>query len=183
MSQLHLDLSNAVKSAVQEKIHNWTPGQQIPSDVLDEIFADESITSIVSQNSCAKTAQKMDTIEISDEGRLAAEQAKALQIDPAPKDDEELSEQRGGKVSVNEGKRARQIAAAQSREQIQQVMALLQKDMADCKAGLEKGWCNEAEIAKVEALISQAKARMSQVPEKADDPLGGLDAFELASLM
>jgi len=98
-------------------------------------------------------------------------------------DAEEVSEQQGGKVAVNVGKRARQIAAAQSREQLQQVLALLQEDMADCKTGLEKGWCDEAEIAKVEALIGQAKARMGQVPEKADDSLGGLSVFDLASLM
>lgn len=96
---------------------------------------------------------------------------------------EEVSEQQGGKVAVNEGKRARQIAAAQSKDQLQQVLALLQEDMADCKAGLEKGWCDEAEVAKVEALIGQAKARMGQVSEKAEDPFGGLDAFDLASLM
>ncbi len=104
-------------------------------------------------------------------------------LTPGENEEEEVSEKQGGKVAVNVGKRARQIAAAQSRDQLQQVLALLQEDMADCKAGLEKGWCDEAEIAKVEALIGQAKARMGQVPEKADDPLGGLDAFELASLM
>ncbi len=183
LSQLHLDLANAVKTAVQKKIPSWTPGQQIPSDVLDEIFADESITSIMSRYSSAGAARNTDTIEISDEGRLAAEQAKVLQVDSAPEEDEELAERQGGKVAVNQGKRARQIAAAQSRDQVQQVLALLQKDMADCKAGLAKGWCDEAEIAKVEALIGQAKARMGQVPEKADNSLGGLSAFDLASLM
>lgn len=183
LSQLHLDLSDAVKTAVQEKMPSWTPGQRIPSEVLDEIFADESITSIMSRYSSAGAARNTDTIEISDEGRLAAEQAKVLQVDPAPEEDEELAERQGGKVAVNQGKRARQIAAAQSRDQLRQVLALLQEDMADCKAGLEKGWCDEAEIAKVEALIGQAKARMGQVPEKADDSLGGLSAFDLASLM
>ncbi|MBD5162146.1 MAG: hypothetical protein HDT14_09065 [Oscillibacter sp.] len=97
----------------------------------------------------------------------------------------EVSESRGGKVAVNEGKRARQIAAAATREQVQQVLALLRKDLADCKAGLEQGMCDEAEIAKVEALLSKAKARLSQVPNEADldDPQAGPSAFELASLM
>lgn len=51
LSQLHLDLAHAVKNAVKEKVPGWTSGQQIPSDVLDEIFADESITSMVSGKS------------------------------------------------------------------------------------------------------------------------------------
>ena len=79
----------------------------------------------------------------------------------------------------------RQIAAAKSRGQVQQVLALLQKDLADCKAGLEKGWCDEAEIAKVEALISRAEARMSQVPQEnsRENGQGSLDEFAMASLM
>jgi len=48
LSQLHLDLAHAVTIAVKEKMPGWTNGQQIASDVLDEIFADESITSILS---------------------------------------------------------------------------------------------------------------------------------------
>ena len=42
---------NKVSSAVKEKVPGWTHGQPIPSDVLDEIFADESITSMVSGRS------------------------------------------------------------------------------------------------------------------------------------
>lgn len=103
----------------------------------------------------------------------------------AEDDSKEVSESQGGKVAVNEGKRARQIAAAATKEQVQQVLALLQKDMSDCKAGLEQGMCDETEIAKVEALLSKAKARLSQVPNEADleDPQAGLSAFEMASLM
>ena len=65
---------------------------------------------------------------------------------------------------------------------MQQVIALLQKDMADCKAGLEKGWCDEAEIAKVQALLQSAQARLSQVPQQAEEELG-ISEFELAGLM
>ncbi len=65
----------------------------------------------------------------------------------------------------------------------QQVLALLEGDLSDCKAGLENGWCDESEIAKVEALISRAKARMSQVPQESADDQGGIDAFTMASLM
>ena len=177
LSQFHLNLANEVSNAVKEKVPGWTPGQQIPSETLDEIFVSERITSIVSGKSSAaeNVVPNTDSVEISAEGRLAAQRAK----------DDEPSEKTSGKVAVNEGKRARQIAAAATKEQVQQVLALLQKDMSDCKAGLEQGMCDETEIAKVEALLSQAKARLSQVPNEADleDPQGGLSAFEMASLM
>ena len=99
--------------------------------------------------------------------------------------DEEVSEKQGGNVAVNVGKRARQIAAAASKEQVQQVLALLQNDMSECKAGLEQGMCDEAEIAKVEALLNQANSRLSQVPNAADleNPQDALNAFAMASLM
>ena len=165
------------------------------------------------KGSRAETAEKMysdlreDDLEISPEGRLAAvlEQEAREQADSGiearekqsaskeqeeteiaeKQDDPEVSEEQGGKVAVNVGKRMRQIAAAKSRGQLQQVLSLLQKDLSDCKAGLEKGWCDESEIAKVEALISKAEARMSQVPQESgqEKEQGGLDEFAMASLM
>ena len=157
------------------------------------------------KGSRAETAEKTDSdlreddLEISPEGRLAAvlEQEAREQADSGiearekqsaskeqketeiaeKQDDPEVSEEQGGKVAVNVGKRMRQIAAAKSRGQLQQVLSLLQKDLSDCKAGLEKGWCDESEIAKVEALISKAEARMSQVPQESgqEKEQGGLD--------
>ena len=165
------------------------------------------------KGSRAETAEKTDSdlreddLEISPEGRLAAvlEQEAREQADSGiearekqsaskeqeeteiaeKQDDPEVSEEQGGKVAVNVGKRMRQIAAAKSRGQLQQVLSLLQKDLSDCKAGLEKGWCDESEIAKVEALISKAEARMSQVPQESgqEKEQGGLDEFAMASLM
>lgn len=111
------------------------------------------------------------------------EKARKEAASPADGEPEgEVSESKGGKVAVNQGKRARQIAAAKSRDQVQQVIALLQKDMADCKAGLENGLCDEAEIAKVQALLQSAQARLSQVPQQAEEELG-ISEFELAGLM
>ena len=66
---------------------------------------------------------------------------------------------------------------------IQHVLSLLRKDLSDCKACREKGWCDDSEIAKVEALISRSQARISEVPRKSDESQGGLDAFAMASLM
>lgn len=167
--------------------------------------ATEKLIKKVDFSDMAKTSgaaiRKTDYIEISEEARLALEKGKELQAstgvdtaeqsedaqtltgtDGVKQDDEEASEQHGGKVAVNEGKRARQIAAATCQDDIRQVIALLQKDMADCKAGLEKGWCDESEIAKVQALLSSAQARMSQLPKEAEDTLG-LSGFDLAGLM
>lgn len=102
----------------------------------------------------------------------------------APPENASDSDSPSGKVAVNEGKRARQIAAAKNQAQIQQVLALLHKDLSDCKAGKQKGWCDDSEIAKVEALIVKAQSRISQVPQKsAENDQGGLDAFAMASLM
>ena len=113
--------------------------------------------------------------------RLAAEQEKAAEP-AAEENEEEVSESQGGSVAVNEHKRARQIAAAKCQDDVRQLIALLQKDMADCKAGLEKGWCDEAEIAKVQALLNSAQARLSQVPRETEDELG-ISEFDLAGLM
>lgn len=48
LQQLEISIGRKVASAVKEKVPGWSHGQPIPSDVLDEIFADESITPIVS---------------------------------------------------------------------------------------------------------------------------------------
>lgn len=96
--------------------------------------------------------------------------------------EEESSKTQGGSVAVNASKRARQIAAAKNRNQVQQVLALLNQDMSDCKAGLEKGWCDETEIAKVQALLNAAKGKLSQVPQESEEELG-ISEFDIASIM
>ena len=48
LGQLEISIGRKVASAIKEKVPGWTHGRPIPSDVLDEIFADESITSMVS---------------------------------------------------------------------------------------------------------------------------------------
>ena len=47
LGQLEKSIGNKVASAVKEKVPGWTHGKPIPAGVLDEIFADESITSMV----------------------------------------------------------------------------------------------------------------------------------------
>ena len=75
----------------------------------------------------------------------------------------EQGEERKGSVAVNVGKRGRQIAAAKSMSQIQMVLAMVQKDVSDCKNGKQQGMCDDDEIAKAEALLEQAQAKLSEI--------------------
>ncbi len=120
---------------------------------------------------------RQDTLE-----NMAKMGAKKEEPSPIAGEEETVSQQSGGKVAVNVDKRARQIAAAKCQSQVQQVIALLRQDMADCKAGLSKGWCDESEIAKVQALLNSAQARMNQVPREAEEE-PGLSEFDMAGLM
>ncbi len=183
LNQLHLEIGRAVSSAIKEKMPDWKHGDPVSHKLLDEIFADEKITSLVNGKSDTSKNSGKDSIEISPEYKLWLEE-NGKQTQETAEEVPEISESEGGKVAVNVGKRMRQIAAAADRSQLQQVMELLKVDMADCKAGLEKGWCDESEIAKVESLIARVKEKMSQVPQNADNEnTGGLDAFAIASLM
>lgn len=51
LGQLEVNIANKVSNAVRARVPEWTYGKPILSDVLDEIFADESITSMVSGKS------------------------------------------------------------------------------------------------------------------------------------
>ena len=43
---MEISIGRKVASAVKEKVPGWTHGKPIPVGVLDEIFADENISSI-----------------------------------------------------------------------------------------------------------------------------------------
>ena len=87
-------------------------------------------------------------------------------------------------MAVNEGKRARQIAAASTPEQVQMVIELLNKDLSDCEAGLDQGMCDENEVAKVKSLLQKARQRLNEVSGQEEQEEGqGIDAFAIASLM
>lgn len=79
------------------------------------------------------------------------------------KDKPEEYEERKGSVAVNVGKRNRQIASSKCLSQIQMVIALVQKDISDCKNGKQQGMCDDDEVAKAEALLKQAQEKMSQI--------------------
>ena len=54
--------------------------------------------------------------------------------------------------------------------------------MQEVKAGIEKGWCDEAELDKVKYLMSLAQNRMGQVENRAATPQEE-NMFAMASLM
>ena len=95
---------------------------------------------------------------------------------------EEESETISGKVGVNVGKTARKIAAAKTTSQLRAVIAEIKGDMQEVKAGIEKGWCDESEMEKVNSLMAQAQNRMGQVEDREATP-DEENMFAMASLM
>lgn len=95
-------------------------------------------------------------------------------------------ESRGGWVSVNEGKRSRQIAAAKNPQQVQAVLALLNQDLAQVENGVRNGMSDENEVNKVKALIQRAMKRMSEVnasQNNGEEDTEGFDAFSINMLI
>lgn len=95
---------------------------------------------------------------------------------------EKESETVSGKVGVNVGKTARKIAAAKTKDQLMAVMAEIKGDMQEVKDGMEKGWCDKAEMDKVKMLMAMAQNRMGQVEDREATPQEE-NMFALASLM
>lgn len=92
----------------------------------------------------------------------------------------------GGWVSVNEGKRSRQIAAAKNTQQVQAVLALLNTDLAQVENGVRNGMSDENEVNKVKALIQKAMKRMSEVKameNHGEEDAEGFDAFSINMLI
>ena len=68
-------------------------------------------------------------------------------------------------VTFNESKRARQLAAAQSKKDVQALLNLLQVDLEQCEEGLQNNWCDEAEVEKVKNMIERATQRMNELKD------------------
>ena len=92
------------------------------------------------------------------------------------------SETMSGKVVVNVGKTARKITAAKTTSQLRAVIAEIKGAMQEVKAGIEKGWCDESEMEKVNSLMAQAQNRMGQVEDR-EATTEEENMFALASLM
>ena len=84
------------------------------------------------------------SIEIDDEGNMTMTSSKAT-------------------VTFNEAKRARQLAAAQSVDDVRQVMELLKTDLEDCENGLLNNMCDETEVEKVKNMIERAQQHLNEV--------------------
>ena len=95
---------------------------------------------------------------------------------------EEESVTVSGKVGVNVGKTARKIAAAKTKAQLRAVIAEIRSDMQEVKAGLEKGWCDQSEVDKVNSLMEMAQNRMGEVEDREATPQEE-SMFSMASLM
>lgn len=150
LGQLSQELSKAVISGIREKIPGWQAGEQIPAGLLDEIFSGKTIEAIMTGKAEAGTGAKEtkeDRLILSNQDGESAED----------------TEKRSGKVAVNEGKRARQIASAKTPAQVQVVISLLKQDVADCENGLSNGMCDENEVKKAKALLQKAMDRLSEV--------------------
>ncbi len=73
-----------------------------------------------------------------------------------------------GKVAFNAEKRARQLAAATSKSKVREILNLLQKDLEECKDGVQNGMCDEDEVKKVEKMIERAEKRLNEVDDTED---------------
>ena len=73
-----------------------------------------------------------------------------------------------GKVAFNEGKRARQLAAANSKSEVRAILNLLQNDLEQCEDGVANGMCDEDEVKKVKAMIERAEKRLNEVDDNPD---------------
>ena len=114
-----------------------------------------------------------------DEETKSEETSEAVENKEVP---EVESETISGKVGVNVGKTARKIEAAKTKTQLQAVIAEIIGDMQEVKAGIEKGWCDESEMDKVNSLMSMAQSKMGQVEDRGATPEEE-NMFSMASLM
>lgn len=110
------------------------------------------------------------------------EQEETENVEPQEENTEVESESIGGKVGVNVGKTARKIEAAKTKTQLRAVIAEISGDMQEVKAGIEKGWCDESEMEKVNQLMAMAQNKMGQVEDREATPEEE-NMFALASLM
>ena len=124
---------------------------QISSNFLQKCLNDEDEQKKLFENLDAaenfyKNAEKNQNlrVKIDSEGNMTTESSKTT-------------------VTFNESKRARQLAAAKTRDDVQKILNLLQNDLEECKEGLKNNWCDEEEVKKVEKMIERAKEIFNKV--------------------
>lgn len=99
-----------------------------------------------------KNAEKNQNVrvKIDDDGNLTVESSKTT-------------------VTFNESKRARQLAAAQTVEDVQSLLNLLQEDLSECEDGVKNNFCDEDEVKKVKKMIERAEKKLSEVKKNQRD--------------
>ncbi|WP_286153180.1 DUF3879 family protein [Sporofaciens musculi] len=185
LSKFEQKLSREVSGAIKEKLPGWSAGQEVPKDILDEIFADEKITSLMTED--IKEVLNGSALQVNEKQQPREDQLFIGQenIDGVKEenDQEEDSEKRSGRVAFNQGKRARQLASAKNASQVQMVIGLLKKDLSDCENGVANNMCDENEVAKVKAMLQKAMERLSEVANVSEEEQKGGDSFLINMLM
>ena len=185
LSKFEQKLSREVSGAIKEKLPGWSAGQEVPKDILDEIFADEKITSLMTED--IKEVLNGSALQVNEKQQPREDQLLIGQenIDGVKEenDQEEDSEKRSGRVAFNQGKRARQLASAKNASQVQMVIGLLKKDLSDCENGVANDMCDENEVAKVKAMLQKAMERLSEVANVSEEEQKGGDSFLINMLM
>ncbi|WP_288175232.1 DUF3879 family protein [Sporofaciens musculi] len=185
LSKFEQKLSREVSGAIKEKLPGWSAGQEVPKDILDEIFADEKITSLMTED--IKEVLNGSALQVNEKQQPREDQLLIGQenIDGVKEenDQEEDSEKRSGRVAFNQGKRARQLASAKNASQVQMVIGLLKKDLSDCENGVANNMCDENEVAKVKAMLQKAMERLSEVANVSEEEQKGGDSFLINMLM
>lgn len=184
LSQLEVKLSREVSGAIKEKLPGWSVGQEIPKDILDEIFADEKITSLVTGDikEVLGDGQKAGDMKETREDQMLIGQEGSEGLNGLEETGED-SEKRSGRVAFNQGKRARQLASAKTTAQVQMVIGLLKKDLSDCEYGVANDMCDENEVAKVKAMLERAMKRLGEVSNAKEEEQKGGDSFLINMLM
>ena len=78
-------------------------------------------------------------------------------------------------VTFNEAKRARQLAAAKTQDDVQKILNLLQTDLEDCENGVKNNWCDESEVEKVKKMIERAKEIFNKVEKNSAESSSSVD--------
>lgn len=126
-----------------------------------------------------KTGKSAETSEESSESKAVSSEEKE-----AGEAKNEEDGKPSGKVGFNAEKRARQLSAASSPDQVRIVMNMLNKDLSDCEMGVSNGMCDENEVAKVKAMLQRAEQRMSEVSgNKESEQEKGFDEFAISMLI
>lgn len=182
-----LEISEQGRTALKEKQAVEDTKSNLSFDTVDDLskylyenfnIVKQGIAEISSKylRDCLTDSDKrqslFENLKASDEAleekqREVGFQSMKIKIDD---DGEVTTESTGKSVAVNEQKRRRQIAAAATRGDMQAIIALLEQDLQEVEAGLEENACDEREVEKVKALLSEAKQKMSSLPDREPTP-------------